>query len=341
MDADVAIQHVVRGLVLLGGAIAFALFATWFVGWLCRRSEVPAGLTFAAQVLTPVALFYAASLYLDVTGQVVQARIASTEERISHNGGEIPGRWNRSFWANVRFDTPEGPRGAPLWLDEATYDALRPETSIAVRYLPWLPIIARPADQSTRAFVPWRWLAAAILMLAVVLALRLVLRRLPAWWRAVAILAAMAVLVVWLVFPTPWETPLDPPVLTANAEVLRVREETRSFVSGRTNGSVLAPQPWNVVELRFVPQDRERPVIAVDSVDVGSVAGLQVGARLPVRYNAANPRNARLVPGARTWRQKEWGELAELVLLIVVIGAVFTLLTKVAGAWWRRMLTRS
>ena len=341
MDQDVAIQHVIRGLLLLGGTVAVALFATWFVGWLCRRSKVSNGLTLAAQVFTPVALLYAASLYLDVTGHVVRARIASTEEIIKHHtsGRTIPGSWSRSFWANVRFDTPEGLRGAPLWLDEATYDALLPETTIDVRYLPWLPIIARPADQSTLSFVPWRWLAAGILLLAVVLVLRPVFRRLPGWLSALTILAAVAILIVWWVYPSPWITSLDPPVLTANAEVLKVREETHSFISGRTMGSVDAPQPWNIVELRFVPQGRRKPVIAVDSVDVGSVANLQVGARLPVTYNAVNPRDARLA-GARTWRWKEWRELAELVLMLVVIIVVGTLLQKAASAWWRRTMAR-
>ena len=316
-------------------------FATWFAGWLCRRAGLSPGLTVLAQLAAPVALFYAASLYLDLAGHVVQARVASTEEKISYqSSGRIPGAWSRSFWATVTFDAAEGPRTATLWLDETTYDALQPASPIVVRYLPWLPIIARPADQSTRAFVPWRWLAVGVFMLGAVLALRPVLRRVPGGLRALGVFAAVAIVVVWWVFPTPWETPLDPPILTANADVRSLREETRSFISGRTTGSVPAPQPWNVVELRFVPEGREKAVIAVDSVDVGSVAGLQVGARLAVAYNARNPRDARLA-GARTWRRKEWGELSELMVFGVIIIAGFLLLTKAAGVWWRRLVRRS
>jgi len=107
------------------------------------------------------------------------------------------------------------------------------------------------------------------------------------------------------VFPTPRETSLDPPILTARAQARNVREETRSFVSGRAAGSVPASQPWNVVELRFVPEGRSKAVIAVDSVDVGSVGGLRLGARLPVSYNARDPRDARLT-GARSWRWRDW-----------------------------------
>jgi len=337
---DVAIQLVLRSLYMLGGALAFGLFATWFVGWLCRRASVPSGLTVLAQLATPVALFFAASFYLDVSGQVAQARVETTEERISHRmGGHIPGSWSRTFWATVAFDTAEGLRKAPLWINESTYDALLPGAPIAVRYLAWLPLIARPADQPTRTLVPWRWLAAGLLLLAAGLTIRPLLRRLPPVPRAVAILVGGGALVIWLVFPTPWVTPLDPPILTAEAEVLRVREETRSFVSGRTTGSVEAPQPWNIVELRFLPAGRKKPVTAVDSVDAGSVAGLQAGARLPVSYNASHPRDARLA-GTRTWRRKEWGELGELAVLLVVVCGGFVMLGKVGSAWWRRMLRR-
>jgi hypothetical protein len=342
MDQDVAIQYVIRILLLLGGAVALALFATWFVGSVCRRAGMSAGVTFVAQILTPVALFYAASLYLDVAGEAVQAHVESTEEQISYqlSSRSIPGAWNRWFWATVTFNAQDGPRKALLWIDETTYDALQPGASIAVRHLPWLPFLARSADQSTRALVPWRWLAIGFVVLAVVLALRPVLRRVPAAPRALAILIVVGVAVVCWVFPTPWETPLEPPILTANAEVRNLHEETRSFVSGRAAGSVPAPQPWNVVELHFVPAGRQKPVIAVDSVDVGSVAGLKLGARLAVNYSAHNPRDARLA-GARTWRRKEWGELAEFAVAAVVVTAGFLLLAKAAGAWWRRMLRRS
>jgi hypothetical protein len=121
--------------------------------------------------------------------------------------------------------------------------------------------------------------------------------------------------------------------------MLRVREETRSFMSGRSTGSVDAPQPWNIVELRFLPAGRTKPVTAVDSVDAGSVAGRERGARLTVTYNAAHPREARL-SGTRTWRRKEWGELGEFAVFLVVICGAFVLLGKVVGAWWRRMLRR-
>ncbi len=342
MEQDLAVQYVIRGLSLLGGALVLVTFATWFAGWLCRRAAVSPGPTLFAQLITPVALFYAASLYLDLAGHIVQAQIASTEERISYHtsGHSIPGAWSRSFWGTVTFDEPGGLGKLLLWLDETTYDSLQPGSPILVRHLPWLPMIARPADQSTRALVPWRWMAAGIFVLGAILVLRSTLRQVPAWLKALGVLAGVGIAVVWWVFPTPWETPLESPILTANADVQSVREETRSFIGGYTDGSFPAPQPWNIVELRFVPEGRGKAVIAVDSVDVGSVAGLKVGARLPVSYNASNPRDARLA-GVRTWPRKEWGELAQYLVSIVIVIAGFMLLTKAAGAWWRRLMSRS
>ncbi len=104
MEPDVVVQYLIRGLSLLVGSIVLVTFTTWFVRWLCRRAALPAGITLLAQIAAPVALFYGASIDLDVAGHVVQARVASTEELISYPSGgrrRIPGAWTRSFWATV------------------------------------------------------------------------------------------------------------------------------------------------------------------------------------------------------------------------------------------------
>jgi hypothetical protein len=209
-----------------------------------------------------------------------------------------------------------------------------------VRYVPWIPFIARPADKSTLSLVPWRWLAVAGLVLVAGFAIRPLFRRAPPFVQGLSLIGVLAAAAVWLIVPTPWETPLEPPVLTAIAEVRGIHAETRSFVSGRTMGTVRAPQPWNLVELHFVPAGRDRIVVAVDDVDDGSVPGLAIGARLPVTYNASHPRDARLT-GTRTYRRREWGELGESVVAVVAVLGGFFLLKKAAGAWWRRRTRRS
>ncbi len=339
MDQDLVVQRVLNGLVFLAVAGAVGWLATWLVGWFCRRSHVPAGLTLLAQVLTPVALFYLGSLYLDAAGLVATAQVESKDERISFHTSGAAG-WNRSYWATVRFTTEEGPTQALLWLDEASFDALRPGTALDVRFVSWFPHIARRADESTRSLVPWRWVVRAGVAGGLGLALwLLVLRRRSPFIKGVAIFGAIGAAVLWLVLPEPWLPDLEAPVLTAQAEVVRTQTVTRSFLDGRRS-HVEAPQPWEMVELRFVPEGRDQPVSAIDGVDVGSMPGIAVGARLPVRYNPENPRDARL-SGTRTYRWREWLQLVWLAGTLVVVVGGFILLGRLASFWWRKLTTNT
>jgi hypothetical protein len=330
------IQRLMNGALFLGGALLVALVATWLVGRLCHGARLPGGLTLLAQVLTPVALFYAASLYLDAAGSVAAATVQRKDELISYQT-RIPGGWNRSYWATVLFTTADGPTDAALWLDEATFDGLRPGSPLDVRYVAWFPHLGRPASHSTLTLVPWRWLARALFAAVLAAALWLALRRRHPALMAVLLFAAIFFGVVWWVFPTPWETPLVDPVLATQAEVRRVQDVTRAFVSGRTLGAVDAPQPWQLVELHFVPEGRDQRVIALDSVDEGSVPGLTLGARVPITYSAQAPREARLDGGARTYRWREWLELGEYLALVAAAWLAVALFARLAKAWWRRL----
>ncbi len=339
MDQDLVMNRLVSGLIALAVALVLGAIATWLVGVVCRRMKLPGGLVVLAQLLTPVALVYAASLYLDAAGVVAPSQVASKDESITYSS-RIPGGWNRFFWATVRFASPEGPTEAMLWLDEASFDALSPGTALDVRFVSWFPHIARPASESTRSLVPWRWLVPAAAAIGAGVALWLLLRRRAPGMMALTFFVAIAGGVVWWVFPTPWDTPPVAPLVTTMAEVRGVRTVTRSFVSGRSTGPVEAPQPWEVVELHFVPDGRSQVVVAVDGVDVGSVPGLTVGARVLVSYNASDPRNARL-PGTRTYRWREWLELGEYVVAGIVVVIGFVLLGKLASFWWRKLTQRS
>ena len=338
MDPDLVMQRLISGLVFLGAAAAVGVVATWLVGWFCRRAHLPGGLTLLAQVLTPVALFYAGSLYLDAAGVVASAQVESKDERITYYS-RGPAGWNRALWATVRFDGSDGPAQAVLWLDAATFDALRLGSSIEVRYVSWFPHIARPASESTRSLVPWRWLVRAAIAGAAGVAIWLLLRRRSPLLMFLTFFAATVAGAMWLIMPAPWLQPIAAPVLTAQAEVVRVQTVTRSFVNGR-RVDIPAPQPWDLVELRFVPEGRDQPVVAVDGVDVGSAPGLAVGARVPVSYNADDPRDARL-PGARTYRWREWQLLAEGVASLALVAVGFYFLRKLAKFWWRKLTQRT
>ena len=62
--------------------------------------------------------------------------------------------------------------------------------------------------------------------------------------------------------------------------------------------------PYQVVQLRLVPGGATDSVLAVDEVDAGSVPSLAPGAVVRVRYQPAAPREAMLVDGTRTFRQR-------------------------------------
>lgn len=337
MESDLVVQRLANGAMFLVAALLLGLFSTWLVGHVCRAARLTSGLVVLAQLMTPVALFYGGSFVFDRVGAVAAATVESKEERINYQT-RIPGSWSRSYWATVRFPTSEGPTPAVLWLDEATFDRLRTGAALDVRYASWFPHIARPASQSTLALVPWGWLTRALVVAGVAVGMWLGLRRRPLLM-GVSFFLAIAAGVVWWVFPTPWEPRLAEPTRTAEAEVRSVRDVTRAFLSSRTTGAIDAPQPWQLVELRFVPEGRDEAVTALDGVDEGSVVGLEVGARVPVTYSARTPRDARLA-GTRTYRWREWQALGEYVLLIAAVWVGVTLAARLAAAWWRGLIRR-
>lgn len=337
MDQGLVVDRLMIALGALAGAAVGVPAAIWLVGRACRRRGWPSGLVFAAQALTPVVVFYAASIAFDLSATTGEAVVERKDERITY-GTQIPGGWNRSYWATVRIAASDGPTPSLLWLGEATFDALHPDVRVAVHYWPAFPHLGRLAGESTTAWVPWTWLAWAAGVIALGRGVWHALASRPAI-RVVLAFVAVAGGVVWWVFPTPWDAPLAQPVVDGTAEVRQVRDVTRAFVSGRRTGHIDAPQPWQLVELQFVPEGRTEPVIAIDGVDLGSVRGLTVGARVPIRYRADAPREARL-HGARTYRWREWLELGEYLLLLVATVAAIVLLGRLVSMLWRRATTR-
>lgn len=89
--------------------------------------------------------------------------------------------------------------------------------------------------------------------------------------------------------------------------------------------------PYEVVQLRFVPAGRTDTVLAVDEVDAGSVASLDPGALVPVRYDPRAPRDAMLVDGSRSFRQRNRYHFLFLVLACVGIGTASALAWRLRG----------
>jgi hypothetical protein len=91
------------------------------------------------------------------------------------------------------------------------------------------------------------------------------------------------------------------------------------------SAGVDAIQPYEIVELQFVPEGRTEPVLGVDEIDSGSVPGLVKGAAVEIEYQASNPRIARINGGSRTFPRKAYLALAQEG------GEYFALLAILAG----------
>jgi hypothetical protein len=88
-----------------------------------------------------------------------------------------------------------------------------------------------------------------------------------------------------------------------------------------------AIQPYEIVELQFIPEGRTEPVLGVDQIDSGSVPGLAKGATVEIEYQASNPRIVRFKGGSRTFPQKAYLAVAQeggeyLALLAILAGKV-------------------
>jgi hypothetical protein len=109
----------------------------------------------------------------------------------------------------------------------------------------------------------------------------------------------------------------------SNAIIRNVTHVARVADSSRSHG-VPAWQPFEVVELSFVPDGRNDSVTAVDSVDADSVPNLVIGNQVAVEYSTVHPRAAKIAGGTRTC---EWKNNLEVYGPIAVFGCVMVVLT--------------
>jgi hypothetical protein len=290
-------------------------------------------------------LLVGGSLWLDRRGEPATARVTAKQEEITVQ--LVPaGGWYRWQRLGVEFDTPDGAPGmATVTVPEQRYDALHLGDTIGVRYLPFLPLLARAADRSTglvardaaAQFVADPFLLRLILWLVAGAAALWVAARVAT---PVVVLASLAWIAFALPFLFPAPSPLPPVTAESTARVTAVtlvtdaparsRSASRSYFGDSVRRLAM---PYEVVQLRFAPEGRTDSVVAVDAVDSASVAGLEVGAIVPVGYDPAVPREGRMTLGSRTFRERN-----RYHMLGPVIGAG---LLGVLAAWgWRHRRSR-
>lgn len=287
--------------------------------------------------------------YIEFSRGVTEARVLGKRERIVPDATR--GSWLRRPEVLVFYNVDNRTYQDWIRLDTATYDATARGDTVDVSYVLLNPVWARHASQSTlgslvQNYAPWQMFTWLVLLTGIGFAIAMhVVWRIDRWWmlrRSPARRAGLfAAVLLWVAIvtsgyiPPPWPG-MDDTLRYGTAEA-RIRAVTtiNRFGGGDSNtgDALLLPLPQGLerIELSFVPDNWNDPVIAVDEVDEGSAGPLGVGMTVPISYAPDHPRDARLETGTRSHRWQN-----PLVIQTTVLGiVVLALATPLAWRWYR------
>uniref|UniRef100_Q01SK5 DUF3592 domain-containing protein n=1 Tax=Solibacter usitatus (strain Ellin6076) TaxID=234267 RepID=Q01SK5_SOLUE len=304
--------------------------------------------------------FLVSSLYVDQRGITIPGKVHSKREDVTvHNS-----TWQRSCEMTVEYSPPDTSSVAFLavQLPPDRYDEFRKGLAVTLHYLPrkdvpHLPLAhilsevhalttARIAGQT--AFSNWEdfftrdtLVVCALLCAAVVVLLVWRLSRLPGFaWAVCGCVIVGLVAMAISDFPTTVPGPLVD-VRSGSGKVKSVDRIDRLFQGKRSRGFD-ADQPVAVVGVEFLPAGRTEPVLGVDLIDAGSIAGLKPGATVAVDYEAASPRTAHIRNATRSfpWRNVRGIAVESVLSLLLLVGA-FAAWEYLGRAWSRKMGSRA
>ena len=258
-------------------------------------------------VLIPVAIFAALvwPVVLNSIGTPANGVVSEKFENIKVEYGD----WFRHFQVTGAYSIPGQPmeHRAVCDVDQKTYDSLRIGGPIGIRYLRNLPpqpffTTARMAPCSLVGISMgpsvWRLIYAGA-ALAAVLIIWLVLRVRPAIW-LLPIWVCFAF--VYLGMPRVEPAPRQPVPTTAT--VANITTIDTIWETSRSDGIPLQ-HAYQVVELRFLPNGMDAPVVAVDRID-DDTSDLKKGQSVAIAYDAGNPRIARVQEATRRFPEQAW-----------------------------------
>ncbi len=309
-----------------------------------RRRTSPLSVVYFVVTL---GLLVGSSVWLDQRGETAAATVTSKREEITIQQ-EPRGGWDRWYRVGVEFPTGDDNLGmATLTLPRVRYDALRLGDTIAVHYFPAFPLLARAADRTTlqaAGDAAGRLVSTPGLMPSLVWLLAGVVGLWIASWIATPLVVLTGL--AWmgagllLLFPPVSPAPAGPATTTGRVTAINLiakapaRNSSRRHRAFRTLGDQARrlTMPYQVVQLRFPSPGHPDSTLAVDAVDSGSVAGLQIGMELPIRYDPPSPRNAQLAAGARTYLERNRYHFRTPVIGIALLG--------ILAAWGARTSRR-
>lgn len=318
----------IRLTLILCGGLLIGLLLLWLMGRLLARGRRESVWPLLLPIAGGLSLLGLVSFYLD-TRPVVTGVVTAKSETVEHRPD---GHWEYHFRLTVQYSRPgeTEPRREALTADYKMYDSLSVGDEVGVRY--WdaggLFDFARLANRSTAQMV-WdtgvQYLG--LLVLVCVLLGRLVAQAtgrkargvifgMAAFAAAIFSLQALSQLALLL--------PLNGPQATAVAEVRSVRLYTQTRSSDQDDDETPLIQPFDLVEVVFMPQGWPEPVVALDRIDADSYP-LEPGGTVPIVYRTDRPRQIQLAAGSRTYIWKN--PVASLLMLggMVLVGLIVVL----------------
>ncbi len=315
-------------------------------GMRVRRGGVSIGCVL--MIILPLALVVGAMMWYDATSVTIKGVVVRKQETVTlYTKTPMVDEpfTERKLLLHVNYTPPDFPLimwGVKTPADR--YDRTHVGDEVTLRYLKAWPRIsvglgdrtavdrlrdARAAfDNRTGTWYLWEIAGFVILLLCATVG----------GWLMLIVTCAYLACAVPLFFAD--RGPLPVPAVAATAVVGETGRVEKTPKWG-TRSSVLdardLTQPYQSVELTFVPGPGRDSVRAVDAIDAGSGGALVTGASVAIRYDPARPRAAQLKQGTRTFRSRNrfdlWPEL--------VAPGVFSILGLLVSRKRRRRATSS
>jgi hypothetical protein len=275
--------------------------------------------------------FYQWPAFVDAKGSTATGSVTEKRETVRVNFGT----WYRRFEIIAAFQTPGSPfvHHAQCDVTQPIYESLHAGDQVAVHYFPTLlqqPFIpathlgpCTPAGNFGSNPALYRRLTLVFGSLAAILFAWLVLRIQIAGWLLVP---WFGFFIVYAVVPRAQPAPVRP--LSARATVRSVTT-VDTLISGSTSARHYSPplkldHPFQLVQLEFIPARASEPVVALDSVDLNSIAGLAPKQMVDIDYDEDNPRIARIHGGTRHFPEQALRQLMTMYgAMAALLAALF------------------
>ena len=336
-----ALPEDIRITVLIVLGVGGFLLAVYLVGKLLAFGRQDSLLPFGLVTGAAVVLFGAVSLYLDAQPSIPGVVEGKSEQiDVDSEGG-----WTHDLTVQVRYTRPDTgeERTDALAADAAIYDRVSAGDPVEVRFLHLggLFSFARLSERSTLSMLfnavsnPVFYIIVAF---AVLIGLVWLLSKRAALKAALLpVLLVLFALALVVNFLPQWRAsrPLRGEQKTLAATVLEVERLTEVGGGDETEPEPLI-QPFDLVQVTFVPEEIGEPVLAADIVDADSLS-LEMGGSATIHYLVNNPRTIRLDGGARTyaWKNVAWSAATTVAVLL------FLILLPFALRYVRRYLSRA